>query len=164
MRVLPLFTALSFFLFAAADESHVVQNPVDIDSIRNTLAQYSLSIDSKDFAGFQLVFTPDAVADYSQPIGVLHGLSNIQQTLSAALANVKSQHSLTTQHITLLSGNIANATTYVIASQFGVGIYDGQLLTVWAKYDDALRMDGGSWLIYDRRVTFMVRPVCSLLS
>jgi hypothetical protein len=157
MRLLPLFATLSLALFAVGD---VFQNPIDIDSIRNTLALYPLSIDSKNFAGLALVFTPDAVANYGQPLGVLNGLSEIQQTLSTALANVLSQHSLTTQHITLLDNNNATATTYVIASEFGVGVYNGQLLTIWAKYDDLLRTNSGSWLIYDRLVTYMVRPIC----
>jgi ketosteroid isomerase-like protein len=154
MWLLPLLTSLSLALFAAGD---VFQNPVDIDSIRHTLALYSFSLDSKNFDGLGSVFTPDAVADYSQPIGVLHGLSEIQATLSAALARLKTQHSLTTQHIKLLGHRRANATTYVIASHFGVGVYDGQLLTAWAKYDDVLSgAQDGSWKISNRRVTFMV--------
>ena len=70
---------------------------------------------------------------------------------------MESQHSLTTQHIVQFAPDKANATTYVIATEFGVGIYTGEILTIWAKYDDALKtVEDGSWKIFYRNVTYMV--------
>ena len=50
-------------------------DPRDVESIRNTLALYPLSIDGKNFDALSLVFTKDAVANYSEPLNVLTGLS-----------------------------------------------------------------------------------------
>lgn len=70
-------------------------------AISNTLSRYALAIDLKQFDQLSQVFTQDVVANYSAPLGVLHGLSAVQVTLEASLAPVTSQHSLTTQTLEL---------------------------------------------------------------
>ena len=80
------------------------QNPVAENQIRDTLAHYPLAIGGKNFAGLDLVFTPDVVANYSEPLGVLTGLSSVISTLEASLAPVTTQHALSTQVIEILEG------------------------------------------------------------
>jgi len=53
----------------------------DYISIQNTLAIYPLAIDSKDFALLDQVFTDDVVADYSAPLNVLSGLTQVETVL-----------------------------------------------------------------------------------
>ena len=81
------------------------------DLIRNTLGQYPLAIDSKNFTALSLVFTTDIVANYSDPIGVISGLPTVEQTLAAILAPVTTQHALSTQVIDLTADNTASTTT-----------------------------------------------------
>ncbi|KAL2274341.1 hypothetical protein FJTKL_03261 [Diaporthe vaccinii] len=61
-------------------------DPIAESQIRNTLATYTFSIDSKNFTALSSVFHPDAVANYSEPINVISGLSEITATLEASLA------------------------------------------------------------------------------
>jgi len=98
------------------------------DQIRNTLAHYPLAIDGKNFDALDLVFTEDAVANYSAPLNVLRGLSQIQFVLKQSLAPVLSQHAYGTQVIEILEGSrSAKSVTYYTASQFGRGNKTGKV-------------------------------------
>jgi ketosteroid isomerase-like protein len=153
-----LFTSLFLALLAFADQSPA--NPSDILSIQHTIAQYPIAIDSKDFSKLSAVFTEDAFANYSIAAPLMYGLPAIESTLQAVLVNQTTQHSLTTQSIDVLNNTHAEATTYVIATQFGKAgtIYQGQLVVVYAYYSDELRVDHDTWKIYNRQVVFMVGP------
>ena len=72
------------------------------------------------------------MANYSAPLNVLSGLSQIQSVLEENLAPVTTQHSLGTQVIELLEaedeevgGYEARAVTYYTATHFGMGPYEG---------------------------------------
>lgn len=150
--------------------------PSSVLAIRDTLNHYPLAIDSKvlvtnlsafishfivilvpqNFAALSGVFTEDAVANYSAPLGVLTGLPSIESTISKDLAPVNTQHSLTTQVITLLTESIANTTSYYVAQHFGQGIYYGELYTAYGRYDDQLVSTSDGWRISHRQLTYMV--------
>jgi hypothetical protein len=155
--ILTLLPSLIFPFLALGDGQP--QNPSDILAIKNTLSKYSIAVDSKDFEnGLSAVFTEDAIATYSSPIGVLNGLPTIIQSLSYYLTNVTTQHSLTTQVIDIVGNNEASSVTYVIATQFGINgtIYGRLVITVFGKYEDKLRVDNGVWKIYNRNESYMV--------
>lgn len=97
--------------------------------IRNTLATYTFSIDSKNFTALSSVFHPDAVANYSEPINVISGLPEITATLEASLARFAgTQHSYGTQAIRVdEAGTCARAVTYYTAAHFGKGEAEGQV-------------------------------------
>lgn len=98
------------------------------DQIRNTLAHYPLAIDGKNFDALGLVFTTDAVANYSAPLFVLSGLEDIKKVLQGSLAPVLSQHMYGTQLIEIEQGRkTAKALTYYTASHFGVGNATGKV-------------------------------------
>ena len=104
------------------------QDAVIESQIRNTLAHYPLALDGKNFAALDLVFTPDAVANYSTGIGVLRGLEQIKIALEQALVPVVSQHLYGTQVIEIeKGGRTARALTYLTASQFGQGTHLGKV-------------------------------------
>jgi ketosteroid isomerase-like protein len=148
-----LFTSLSLALLTFADPSYIL-------SIQHTIAQYPLAIDSKDFSKLSAVFTEDAFANYSTAAPLMYGLPAIESTLQSVLVNFTTQHSLTTQSIDVLNQGQAEATTYVIATMFGRagGLYQGQLVMAYANYVDKLRVDYGTWKIYNRQVNIMVGP------
>jgi len=91
----------------------VVSNEISsYDAIRDTLSRYPLAVDSKNFTALSLVFTADAVANYSAPLNVLNGLPAIEGTLQQSLAAVGTQHALSTQVIDIVDGGAkANTTT-----------------------------------------------------
>lgn len=120
----------------APDTNLSPPDPVVESQIRNTLATYPFSIDSKNFTALSSVFHPDAVANYSEPINVISGLPEIAARLEASLALFAgTQHSYGTQAIQVDdSGACARAVTYYTAAHFGKGQAEGQvcgfLLTV----------------------------------
>lgn len=132
-------------------------NPISILSIQHTVAQYPLLVDSKNFNGLSAVLTDDIYADYPPPFGVLVGLPAVKQSLSSNLVNLTSQHSLTTQSIDVMSHGHADATTYFIATLFGINktITAGKITTAYGRYEDKLRIKNGVWKIYRRHLISM---------
>lgn len=125
-----------------------LQNPADVEQIRNTLWLYPLAIDGKNFAALDLVFTQDVVANYSAPLNVLTPLSAVQAALQRSLMPVTTQHKLSTQVVEILPGGCqAKAVTYYDATHFGMGNYTGQVCLLPQ---------------YPRLPTPMLRVLCSL--
>lgn len=113
----------------APDADPSPPDPVAESQIRNTLVTYALSIDSKNFTALSSVFHQDAVANFSEPINVLTGLSEIMGTLEASLAVFAgTQHHYGTQAIRIDDvGACARAVTYFTATHFGKGEAEGQV-------------------------------------
>ncbi|BCS18730.1 nuclear transport factor 2 family protein [Aspergillus puulaauensis] len=132
-------------------------NTTPSESIRTTLALYPLAIDGKDFASLSSIFAPDAIANYSAPLNVLTPLQSIQDTLSASLACVATQHSLGTQIIDVLSPLEARSVTYFTASHFGRSAkMAGQVATAHGQYQDLWRrQEDGSWRVVVRNLVYM---------
>lgn len=133
-------------------------DPYDVEAIRTTMGHYPLAIDGKNFAALSLVFAPNAVANYTAPLGVLTPLSTIEAVLEASLATVTTQHLLGTQVIDILSPTTAFSVTYFQASHFGTGIYYGQIASAYGQYQDLwARQPDLSWRISHRSFAYMVR-------
>ncbi|KAK6430281.1 hypothetical protein LTR95_013567 [Oleoguttula sp. CCFEE 5521] len=132
----------------------------DYNAIQNTISTYSLALDSKDFGRLAQVFTPDVVANYSEPLNVLTGLAQVQQVLQKSLAPVTTQHALSTQVIDI-HGDAADSTTYITTSHFGNGLYEGQVLYAYGRYVDQLVRAGRGhgmrpkWRIKARNLLYM---------
>ena len=108
----------------------------DQAAIRNTLSLYPLALDGKNFADFHRVFTQDAVANYSAPIGVLNGVDVIAAALSTVLQNVTTQHAYGTQVVSVGEGGcIAKTVTYYKADHFGTGAYVGEVSLLCSALD-----------------------------
>lgn len=139
--------------------SDYVPDPCDVEAIRNALAHYPLCIDGKNFAALSLVFAPNAVANYSAPLGVLTPLSTIESSLQSSLSTVTTQHAFGTQVIDVLTRNTAVSVTYYTATHFGIGAYAGQIVTAHGQYQDVWsRQTDKTWRISHRNLVFMVRP------
>ncbi|OAQ59985.1 snoaL-like domain-containing protein [Pochonia chlamydosporia 170] len=136
--------------------SDFVPDPFDVEAIRNVLAHYPLAIDGKNFAALDRVFAPNAVANYSAPLGVLKPLSAIQTALKASLAVVTTQHSYGTQIIDVLSPASAVSVTYYTATHFGMGPHEGQIVTAYGQYQDVwTRQRDLTWRISHRNLVYM---------
>lgn len=132
------------------------QDPTAIAAIKNVLALYPLAIDGKDFNALSQVFTTDTVANYSAPLNVLTPLSTIESTLQASLAAVTTQHSYGTQIVQLFGPCVAQTVTYYRAAQFGVGLYEGEVLYAYGQYRDILVLAEQGWRIKERTLAYMV--------
>ena len=98
------------------------------DQIRNTLAHYPLALDGKNFAALNLIYTADAVVNYSAPLNVLTGLPQIEAVVEQTLRAVLTQHSYGTQVIEIEKGKTrARSVTYFTATHFGKGNATGKV-------------------------------------
>lgn len=70
---------------------------VSTEEIRQRLAYYLFCIDGMTPEHLDKVFVKDAIAYYSEHLGYLAGLKNIQKVLKHATANAKFQHLQSTQ-------------------------------------------------------------------
>ncbi|MCJ1250482.1 hypothetical protein MMC30_007710 [Trapelia coarctata] len=140
----------------------------DLQTIRNTLALYPFSIDGKNFAALDRVFTPDIVADYSAPLGILTPLTTVMEVLQRNLQPVRSQHVLGTTWVQLVEGDSgtekgckgptqAISVTYYSASHFGTGVYEGEVFYAYGQYQDSWvkNTSTGAWRIGRRNLVYM---------
>jgi hypothetical protein len=134
-----------------------IEDAVDIEAIRNTLALYPFCIDGKNFAALSNVFTTNAVANYSAPLNVLTPLSTIESVLSSSLTCVTTQHNFGTQLIDIISSTVAESITYYRAAHFGTGALVGQVAYAYGQYQDTWQKQwDGTWRIVYRNLVYMV--------
>lgn len=142
-------------------------------AIRRTLALYPLAIDGRVFSSLANIFAPDAVANYSAPIGVLTGPDEIASSLEVATASfLGTQHLLGTTNIRVCKeGKKAISVAYYTAIHFlaqngtvGPGDIVGfnSVLYAYGQYQDTWEKRGGDWKIVYRNLVYMVSFLLSL--
>jgi ketosteroid isomerase-like protein len=96
-------------------------------SIRNTISNYSIALDTKDFDLLHSVFTQDLVADYSavSPKNpTINGLEDFMTRIKTILNGRRTQHALSTQRLTFEEDGgkvVCVALTYFTANTFVTG-------------------------------------------
>jgi hypothetical protein len=157
---------VSFSYLAGLFTPQTLPDPIATESIRQTLALYALAIDGRNYEVLRKVFTTDARANYSDPIGVLNGVQAIIDNLAPSLNNfVSTQHHLGTQMIHICSLTSAVSVTYFQATHYftpytGVAnpVDNSKVLIDKAQYQDTwARQKDGSWKITNRNLVRMVR-------
>lgn len=134
-----------------------------LNKIRNTISNYCIALDTKEFAILHSVFTKDVVCDYTAVsptnpsiIGIEKFLERIQIILKGRIT----QHALSTQRLEFVEnkdeGVICNAMTYFTANTFTTE--EGALnhVSVFGFYVDKLMEVDGEWLIFERKVNSFV--------
>lgn len=139
---------------------------LEAEAIRQTLTIYPYIIDGRDFALLSTVFTTDAVANYSAPLGVLSGLSTIAATLEQSLAQFPgTQHLLGPQNVRVCDSDNAISVTYYRAVHFlphngtvapveVLGL--DSVLYAYGQYQDTWEKRDGLWKIVYRKLVYMV--------
>jgi len=140
-------------------------DPIATESIRQTLSLYALAIDGRNYDILRKVFTTDARANYSDPIGVLNGVQAIIDNLAPGLSTfVSTQHHLGTQMIHICGPKSAVSVTYFQATHYftpytGVQnpVDNSKVLIDKAQYQDTwAKQKDGSWKIVNRNLVRMV--------
>jgi len=134
-------------------------------SIRNTIANYCIALDTKNFSLLEKVFTPETKADYkavSPKYPLIEGVGVFLERIAVILKGRITQHGLTTQRLefeddaTVSGGKVCKAITYFTANTFTEGQSEnGELdhVTVFGMYDDKLvEIEEGEWRIIERVV------------
>jgi hypothetical protein len=122
---------------------------VQLLSIRNTISNYSIALDTKNFDLLHSVFSADMVADYSavSPKNpTIKGLDDFMTRIKTILKGRSTQHALSTQRLTFEEHEgkvVCLAMTYFTANTFVTG-EDGVLDHVSSSFK--MRQDG--WLIW----------------
>ncbi|KAI4954147.1 hypothetical protein J4E91_001857 [Alternaria rosae] len=141
-------------------------DPTATESIRQTLSLYALAIDGRNYDILRKVFTTNARANYSDPIGVLNGVQAIIDNLAPGLSTfVSTQHHLGTQMIHICGPSSAVSVTYFQATHYftpytGVQnpVDNSKVLIDKAQYQDTwAKQKDGSWKIINRNLVRMVR-------
>jgi len=139
-------------------------------NIRNTLALYSVALDTKNYHLLEKVFAADVECDYSAVTPhypTITGLATFLDRIDKVLKDKKTQHALSTQTLDFEDdGKICVAMTYFTANTFSER-EDGKLehVSVFGWYDDRLlRGRDGEWRIKKRKVNTFVSFVllCNL--
>lgn len=74
-----------------------IQEISDRFEIQDLIVAYCYAVDDRDFEALDDVFTPDAVIDYSEMVGVKGGPAAIKQFLAEGLAPISAyQHAVST--------------------------------------------------------------------
>ena len=129
-------------LFAAAMPTRADTNidtksfdaTVDTIQIQQIINHFPLTVDNHDYQALRALFTADAFADLGYTgFESLHGIDAIITALSL-LANISSQHDLSTSVVNLTRPSAANATMYLVGNFFGQGNQAGQKFSTWGRY------------------------------
>jgi hypothetical protein len=111
--------------FAAVVKSHDYVNTLQI---QQTLALYAFIVDGKQWDQLDMVFYDNVWANYSALIGVFHPLSALRAGLKTSVAQVTTQHALTTMLIDVSeNGTTARSATQFTASHWGTGDFYGEV-------------------------------------
>ena len=139
---------------------------LETEAIRQTLSLYPYIVDGRTFSSLSSVFTLDATANYSVPLGVLNGPSLIASTLESALAPFpETQHLLGSRSVRICENERAISVAYYRATHFlpqnrtvGPGAivgFDG-VLYAYGQYQDTWEKRDGLWKIVYRNLVYMV--------
>lgn len=124
---------------------------VDQANIQRVLNRYATSLDSRQWAGLDEVFTADASAHYGV-IGHFNGRVAIAGLVAHVLNQCgPTQHLLGNYDIEVVGDN-ATATCYLQAIHAGIGDFQGKIMTVWGQYRDKLIRTADGWRIVQREL------------
>ncbi|KAH9204894.1 SnoaL-like domain-containing protein [Leptodontidium sp. 2 PMI_412] len=127
----------------------------DHELVRNCIARYCIGVDLNDWEIFSSAFLDSGKATFPEPIGTVERIIALKATVQGMVANLQTQHALSTQVIEFTGERTADATTYATADLFGVGKNEGKHATNRGIYQDKLVkviIDGREdWRIAERK-------------
>lgn len=128
-------------ILAATDTESRTGDTHSLDTIRNKLALYTYILDGQQFSALNQIFTDDAMANYSNPIGLLNGLDEIKDGLGKSQALFQSSQTLLgSVFVEVVDEHDAWSVTYFRSMRFSTGT--GQATYAVGMYQD-------SWFRHD---------------
>jgi len=131
-----------------------------IRSIERLKARYFRCMDTKDWAGFEAVFTPDAVMDMQEEAGdLLRGASEIAAYVRTQVGAVETVHH---GHMPEIEITSATTATGVWAMEDRLRWPPGGPITSlhgWGHYHETYERLAGEWKIATLRLTRLRRDV-----
>jgi hypothetical protein len=129
-----------------------VTNPEDYLAILEVIQRYAHAVDRRDWTAAQSCLAPEATADYGA--GPIAGAEAIMAEVMRVESRFQAtQHVLGAPLVTSMDGDIAQTSTYAIATHvLNHSRRDGRL-RVGSRYDDQLIRGGHGWQFIQRRTT-----------
>ncbi|MCJ1346776.1 hypothetical protein MMC31_004994 [Peltigera leucophlebia] len=159
-----LFIFLLSLLFCS-QESFGTPIISDVDWIEKLTADYSIALDTLNFAAISNIFSPNATLDFQNPkIPIVKGPDAIEKILAKlAPPGTISQHTVDSWSISFSNNEHASGTTYTISTYFGKDKLAGQILTFYGLfYDTFIKTDKagyGGWRFNTRVLSFIGTPI-----
>jgi ketosteroid isomerase-like protein len=133
----------------AADSGRVLAELQDRAAVADVLAAFCQRVDEYDIPGLAEVFTEDCFTDYGPGRGgPVSGLAAVQARIARGQAEFRRTHHQLGQSRVVVSGDDADAVTYVTATHEH---RDGARSRVHLRYLDRLRRTASGWRIAERR-------------
>jgi hypothetical protein len=143
----------------------------DILAVQNTIANYCIYLDNKDFDALATVFNGDeAVTDYRAIAGgaesaLIKGNNKVVEWLDERVKGKLTQHATSTQKLEFTASHSCSATTYFTANTFfsmpqaeGTDVASPMLhVSLFGCYQDVLIRINKEWKIHKRVVKMHVR-------
>lgn len=123
-------------ILATTDTESRASDTHSIDTIRNKLALWTYILDGQQFSTLDQIFASDAIANYTDPIGLLNGLDEIEDGLQKSQASFEaSQTLLGSVFVEVQGARDAFSVAYYRSVQFRVG--SGQPTYTLGMYQDS---------------------------
>jgi len=129
-----------------------------IEEIKQLKARYFRCLDSKDWAGFEAVFAPDAAVDYTPPGGNSANWSVSGRADIVAFVRRAIEPAVTVHHGHMPEVEVTSATTAraIFAMEDLIWWPEGsrrKTLHGWGHYHETYEKVDGKWLIKTLRLT-----------
>jgi SnoaL-like domain len=131
---------------------------IAIEEIKQVKARYFRCMDTKDWAGFEAVFTPDASADYTPASSASSdwkaaGAANVVALVRGVVEHAVSIHHGHMAEVEITSPNTARA---IFAMEDLIFWPEGsryKTMHGWGHYHETFEKVGGKWLIKTLKLT-----------
>jgi ketosteroid isomerase-like protein len=129
-----------------------VQALLDRQAIVDVTHAYCWALDSRDWDALEGVFTPDAVAEITEPV---HGIDAIKDRVAAALGPLDESQHLVATHQVQLDGDRATCRCYIQAQHVKRGTPGGDNYLFAGRYEDRFVRTPDGWRIEHRALIRM---------
>ncbi len=123
----------------------------DRDDIIDLTHRYCWSLDSRDWAGLDTVFLPEATAELRSPL--LEGRDAIRARISRAIEPLDATQHTVTNHMVAVDGDTATCRCYLHSQHVReAAVGGGHLYVIAGRYEDELVRTPDGWRIRFRRL------------
>ncbi len=117
-------------------------------AIQDLMVRYAIALDTRDWALFRDVWTPDCVVHYL-PNTVLHGYDEVRDFCDRALSRFRITQHMLGNYVVELDGDTARTSAALQAAHVPPE-GKGPVYTVWGVYRDLVVRTPAGWRIRER--------------
>lgn len=115
----------------------------EVAAVTDTVIAYATAVDTRDWALFVSLFTPDAVWEYRAAGERRVGPDDILARVRPSIERLDATQHFLTNHVVVVTGNTATHTCYYQAQH----LRGGERFLAAGRYEDGLRRTDSGWRI-----------------